>query len=74
MTLHREIIYCNAKGICVQPEKNEGRGRLPGPVGISVLLLLLLALFFGFLFKNKAVIRSTYICYINQTIVPNTVL
>ena len=53
MTLHCEIIYCHAKGICVQPEKNEGRGRLLGPVGISVLLLLLLALFFGFLFKNK---------------------
>ena len=67
MTLHCEIIYCHAKGICVQPEKNEGRGRPLGPVGISVLLLLHLALFFGFLLKNKRLVyqnQDTFVVHI----------
>lgn len=51
-------------GICAKPEKKEGRGWPLGPVGISVLLLLLLALFFGFLFKNQWLKSAWLVCAI----------
>jgi hypothetical protein len=59
--------------LCVQPEEDEGRGRLLGPVGINILLLLLLALFFGFLFKIQKLLDRNKLFH-KSNIVPNVLV